>query len=107
MKFKRVSIALPEAEVKKKTKNKLPPDTYKKVLKGEPQELHLDDEGTKIVFDVTRKGDDGLPHVDIRLHIATESYEGPTKKGLNFDSEYLLDFMEILENINTEIENIK
>jgi len=88
---------------KKETTKELPPDTYKPMLKE--RELQISDTA-KLVFSVSRKGDDGLPHIDIRLHITSEQYTGLTKKGINFDTEYLYDFMEIVADINKELEKM-
>jgi metal-dependent HD superfamily phosphatase/phosphodiesterase len=84
-----------------KTTKELPPDTYKPMVKE--RELQIAD-NAKLVFSVARKGDDGLPHIDIRLHVTSEQYTGLTKKGINFDCEYLLDFQEIIDSINKELD---
>lgn len=85
----------------KETTKKLPPDEYKPMI--EARELQISDTA-KLVFSVSRKGDDGLPHIDIRLHVTSEQYTGLTKKGITFDTEYLYDFMEIVADINKELE---
>lgn len=82
-----------------KKKNKLPPDTYKDEV--EPLELYID-ETMKLIFTVKRGGDLGLPRVDIRQYVTTEAYNGFTKKGINFPLEFLLDFMETVDKLNTE-----
>jgi len=103
-KLKLIKSAGKQVEQKRKS-NKLPPDTYKPVLDSAPKELILDDEGNnKLVFSVSRKGEDGLPHVDIRLWIQSEMYTGLTKKGINFDSDLLLEVMDILEELREELE---
>ena len=78
-------------------KSSLPPDEYKQEF--EPLELEIS-ETTKIVFSVSRKGDLGLPHFDIRVYTDTEKYTGPTKLGVNIPVEYLLEFSEIIEKIS-------
>lgn len=88
-----------EEDTKKRTtkKSSLPPDEYKQEF--EPLELEIS-ETTKIVFSVSRKGDLGLPHFDIRVYTDTEKYTGPTKSGINIPVEYLLEFSEIIEKIS-------
>ena len=86
--------------VEKKTKkSKLPPDTYKDEVT--PLELVIDDT-MKLVFTVKRGGDLGLPRVDIRQYVTTETYQGFTKKGINFPLEFMLEFMDRVEALNTE-----
>jgi hypothetical protein len=72
-------------------KNDLPPDTYKDEI--EPLEIETGDK-QKLVFSVKRKGDLGLPYVDIRTWVDTETYSGPTKKGVNFPLSQLLEFLD-------------
>ena len=74
---------------------------YKQLV--EPRELELN-ETTKLVFSVSSIGEDGRPHLDIRTWIKSEAYEGPTKKGINFDTEMLYDFIEIIDQLNKECE---
>ena len=86
--------------VEKKTKkSKLPPDTYKDEVV--PLELKID-ETMKLVFTVKRGGELGLPRVDIRQYVTTETYQGFTKKGVNFPLEFMLEFMDKVEELNTE-----
>jgi metal-dependent HD superfamily phosphatase/phosphodiesterase len=93
-----------KAEKPKKEKaEKLPPDTYAPML--EARELQISDTA-KLVFSVSRKGEDGLPHIDIRLHVTSEQYTGLTKKGITFNTEYLYDFMEIVNDMNKELEKL-
>lgn len=89
-----------ENKTKSKAK-KLPPDTYTNLI--EPRELQITD-NSKLVFNVSRAGEYGLPHLDIRLHVTSPQYTGMTKKGINFDCEFLYDFMEIINDINKELE---
>ena len=52
------------------------------------------------MFSVSRKGDLGLPHFDIRVYTNTERYTGPTKLGINLPVEYLLEFFENIEKLS-------
>lgn len=89
-----------EPKKSKKTKgNSLPSDEYKDELT--PKEIVLSEDG-KIVVSVKRGGLDGLPRVDIRFFATTEVYTGFTKKGINFDLEYLPDLLEILSIVSDE-----
>jgi metal-dependent HD superfamily phosphatase/phosphodiesterase len=90
-----------EEKPKKEDKKKLPPDTYKPIIEG--VELTVTDK-MKLCFSVSRKGDYGLPHVDIREFVMTEVYTGLTKKGINFNIEYLDEFIGILQKISAECE---
>lgn len=56
---------------------------------------------TRIVVSLTEFK--GRTYVDIREHIATESYSGPTKKGLRLDVEFFEDFLEVLKTAQKEI----
>ena len=67
-----------------------------------PVEMFID-EKTKLVFSVS-KLKEGNPHIDIRIHVNNEEYKGPTKKGINFDTEFLYDFIEIIDKVNAECE---
>ena len=58
----------------------------------------------RLVFSASRMGDMGTPHIDIRLHVRSEQYTGPTKKGINFDVEYFEEFMEIMTTLNEALE---
>lgn len=95
----KLKVVTQEEDTKKRTtkKSSLPPDEYKQEF--EPLELEIS-ETTKIVFSVSRKGDLGLPHFDIRVYTNTEKYTGPTKLGVNLPVEYLLEFSEIIEKIS-------
>lgn len=77
---------------RKKSENTLPKDVYKDEI--EPQEVELNDKA-KLVFSVKRDGEEGLPHVDIRLYMTTPTFEGFTKKGVNFPLEKLRDVLMI------------
>ena len=88
-----------ETAEKKDKKSKLPPDAYKDEVT--PLELYID-ETMKLVFTVKRGGDLGLPRVDIRQFVTTDTYQGFTKKGINFPLEFLLDFIETVDRLNTE-----
>lgn len=71
----------------------------------ETKELAIAD-GVKLVFSVS-KTLDGNPHLDIRTWVKSEKYEGPTKKGINFDVENLEEFLDIVNGINEELEAIE
>lgn len=83
----------------KKTSKQLPPDEYKDEVT--PREIVLDESG-KLVISVKRGGDYGLPHVDIRHYVTTERYTGFTKKGVNFPLEFLLELMDLLQEVSDE-----
>lgn len=68
---------------------------------AEERVLRITD-GTSLVFSVS-KTKEGNPHLDIRTHVHTEKYEGPTKRGINFNIEFLEDFRQILEIIDEEL----
>ena len=91
-----------EKKPRKSTKgNKLPSDEYRDEIP--PKEIVLDDNG-KLVISVKRGGEDGLPRVDIRFYATTEVYTGFTKKGINFDLNYLPDLLEILNDVSDEVD---
>ena len=88
-----------EASVKtaeKKTKNKLPPDTYKKEFP--PIVLEVD-ENKAIHLCIQRGGELGLPNVDIRVYQHNSVYTGYTQKGINFPIEFLEEFMESVSEL--------
>jgi hypothetical protein len=86
-------------EKKKQSESKLPPDTYKDEI--EPMWLSLDDDSKNfLVFSVKRQGDLGLPHVDVRHYVKTETYTGFTKKGINFPIDYLDEIMLRLSDVS-------
>jgi hypothetical protein len=84
---------------KSKSESKLPSDDYKDEV--EPLRLSISDT-SELVFSVKRAGDEGLPHVDIRTYVKTPTYEGFTKKGINFPLEYLLEFVMRCNDLNDE-----
>ena len=105
-KIQRTPITEDKPEVKKeekkkseKTERQLPPDEYKDEI--EPKEIVLDETG-KLVISVKRGGDYGLPHVDIRHYVTTERFTGFTKKGVNFPLEFLLELMDLLQEVSDE-----
>lgn len=69
-----------------------------------PVELEIAD-GMKLVFSVS-KTKEGSPHVDIRTWVDTETYSGPTKRGINFDAEWLYDFQEIIDKLVLEVDKL-
>lgn len=84
---------------KKKEVTKKKPSDYEKL--AEERVLRITD-GTSLVFSIS-KTKDGDPHVDIRTHVHTDKYDGPTKRGVNFNIEFLEDFRHILEIIDEEL----
>lgn len=80
----------------KKSKNTLPPDTYKDEF--DPVEIEVD-ESRKFIVSVKRGGDMGLPMCDLRQYQTTEIYSGFTKKGINFPIELLPDLIEALQEV--------
>ena len=103
LKNREENIAVEEEKKPRKNNktNKLPPDEYRDEIP--PKEIVLDDNG-KLVISVKRGGEDGLPRVDIRFYATTEVYTGFTKKGVNFDLNYLPDLMEILNDVSNEVD---
>ena len=101
--LKKAVLIAPKEETKKERKshkeNTLPPEDYKDEI--EPLELQID-EGIKLVFSVKRGGEYGLPRVDVRQWVDTENYSGPTKKGINFPLEFLIDFIEKCNDVAEE-----
>jgi hypothetical protein len=73
----------------------------------EPKELEITD-NSKLVFSASQMaGDkDNNVHVDIRTYIVnadTSKYSGPTQRGVNFDVEYLDEFIETLKEVSKEL----
>lgn len=60
---------------------------------------------TRLIFSLTEYK--GRTYLDIREHIATETYQGPTKKGLRLDVEFFEEFMNILRNMEKELKKGK
>lgn len=92
-----------EANKRQATK-KLPPDTYKPLF--EETVVGIDD-SRKLVINVQRGGEDGLPCVDVRTYQTTEAYTGYTKKGINFPLNILHDLLEALFAVSEECEKKK
>ncbi len=94
------SVAKPQVE-KKENKAEKQPETkkdtkFKSMVK--PEELEVTDE-SKLVFSVVaREGESA--YLDIRTHVHTDVYSGPTKKGIHISTEWLPDLIEILERMN-------
>lgn len=78
------------------------PDEYREEIP--PKFMILGDNDTKLVFNVQRQGEFGLPHLDIRKFIKTPKYEGPTKAGINLPLEYLVELLDILNHVKAECE---
>lgn len=85
-----------EAEEKPKSKKNI---DYVKVI--EDIELYIAD-GIKLVFSVSQKDEESPCHVDVRTWVEGEKYTGPTKKGINFNIEYLDEVIEVLKTLNKE-----
>lgn len=103
LKNREENVAVEEEKKPRKNNktNKLPSDEYRDEIP--PKEIVLDDNG-KLVISVKRGGEDGLPRVDIRFYATTEVYTGFTKKGVNFDLNYLPDLLEILNDVSDEVD---
>lgn len=86
-------------EKKEKNTLQLAPDEYKDEIP--PKEIVLDETG-KLVISVKRGGEFGLPCVDIRHYVTTERFTGFTKKGVNFPLEFLLELMDLLQEVSDE-----
>lgn len=54
---------------------------------------------SKVVFSLCRNGEFGLHHFDIRLHINTISYVGPTKMGVQLPLNLLDEFITQLTKV--------
>lgn len=55
------------------------------------------------VVSVSKKGEDGEPHLDIRKFINTEKYQGATKTGINMHIENLEELIETLELVRKRL----
>lgn len=86
---------------KSKKGNSLPPDSYRDEIK--PTRMRVGDT-EELVFSVSRKGDLGLPYVDVRQYVTTERYTGFTKKGITFPVEMLEDFIDMINKVNRDCE---
>ena len=69
----------------------------------EKKELQVSD-SSKLIFSVSKKGEDGIPYADIRHHLTSDTHTGLTKQAIRFPLEYLLDFIEIIDCVNNECE---
>lgn len=96
MKKSRIGILQVKAEEPKKKVER----SYENIVQA--REMYIAD-GVKLVFSVS-KTSDGEPHLDIRTHIESEKYTGPTKKGINLDIEYLEDLKVILDEIDQDLQ---
>ncbi|MCK5682957.1 transcriptional coactivator p15/PC4 family protein [bacterium] len=56
---------------------------------------------SKIVFSLSDYR--GKLYFDIREHIKTDKYDGPTKKGLRMDVDFFEDFKELVGKMEKEI----
>lgn len=75
----------------------------KYLQKIKPIELEVAD-NVKLVISASAKDEpDADIHIDIRTWIEGESYTGPTKRGITFHEEWLLDLIEILDNVAKEL----
>ena len=100
LKPKKIVKTVEEKPVQKKQKSRvIGDDEYPDLI--DKRELVLN-ETNKLVFSVARGGEYGLPMIDIRHYMDTKKYSGPTKKGIRIPLEMLYDFMETLEEIDTE-----
>ena len=82
----------------------IPSDEYAPLLKVKEMELT---ESLKIMFQVRRGGEDGLPLVDIRLFANTPNYTGFTKKGFSMPANRLDEFVNTCWDVLEEIEEHK
>lgn len=71
----------------------------------QPIEMTVAD-NTTLVFSVSQRNEDESPRLDIRTHIKSERYTGPTKKGINFDIENIEEFRGILASIDEQLEKL-
>ena len=71
-------------------------DEYKNTIIGE---FELTPEKSKIVFSLCRNGEFGLPHFDIRLHIKTLSYVGPTRMGVQIPLNLIDNFIDLINKV--------
>lgn len=88
-----------QEETKPKKTRVVDDDEYPDLI--DKKELVLSDK-IKLVFSVARGGEYGLPMIDVRTYVIKGEEDIPTKKGIRLPLEMLYDFMEILEDIDTE-----
>jgi hypothetical protein len=69
----------------------------------EPTELEVSDSAKLVIGAVARSDNPEEVYVDIRTWIETDSYTGPTKRGISFDAEWLLDLIEMLDDLAKEL----
>lgn len=99
----RLGLIKVSAEEKPQTTPKISKREYRDVLPQREMEIA---DGIKLVFNVSSTTE-GRPHLDIRTWINSDRYNGPTKKGINFDIENIEEFKEIIEEIYWELEGEK
>lgn len=93
-----------KAANKKQAARKLPPDTYKPLFDGVDVEV---DDSRKLIINVQRGGEEGLPCVDVRTYQTTEAYTGYTKKGINIPLNLLPHLIAQLERVSEMCEDKK
>lgn len=71
----------------------------------QPIEMTIAENAT-LVFSVSQRSEDESPRLDIRTHLKSERYTGPTKKGINFDIENIEEFRGILASIDEQLEKL-
>lgn len=101
---KRVEVVAQVPEVVKKERkevvSKLPPDIYHQLL--EDVYLPIDDT-TKLVFQVVRGGEYGLPVVDVRVYRDTPKFTGFTKKGITLPASIFELFSDTCVKLSDDI----
>lgn len=91
-----------DENVKKPQKNKKADkyvkseDEYQNEIIGE---IVLTPNKSKVVFSICRNGEYGLHHFDMRLHVNTAAYVGPTKVGIQLPMNKLDEVLSKLNDI--------
>ena len=100
--MKKKMITQEVAPVKEDLHSTLPPDTYEPLLP--PRVIQVDDKN-KIILQVRRGGEYGLPEVDIRIKTMTKrGDEVYTKKGFTLPVEALEEFSDTCVRLFDDIE---
>lgn len=86
-----------QESVKQREMRKKYPDEYRAEIPS--KELVVNDH-LKLVFQLRRQGEFGLPFVDIRHYITTDKYVGFTKQGITLPASLMDEFTKYVTEIN-------
>ena len=86
-----------QTSVKQREMRKKYPDEYRAEIPS--KELVVNDH-LKLVFQLKRQGEFGLPFVDIRHYITTDRYVGFTKQGITLPASLMDEFTKYVMEIN-------